>query len=67
MAHRHLGLAPDEWDELPWYRQQMYIEGFNAEFGDGEGDAGDGESDLFNESLDSLQNSGFSVLEPDEQ
>jgi hypothetical protein len=24
-------MSPDEWSDLPWYQQMMYLEGFRAE------------------------------------
>lgn len=31
MAKRYLGMAPREWDALPWHEQEMYREGYEWE------------------------------------
>lgn len=31
LARRKLGLSPDEWDDLPWHIERMYMEGFERE------------------------------------
>lgn len=31
LARRKLGLSPDEWDDLPWHHQRVYMEGFEQE------------------------------------
>lgn len=34
MARRHLGFTIDQWEDLPWWEQQVYAEGLEIEFGD---------------------------------
>ena len=31
LARRHLGLSPGEWDDLPWWQQKMFWEGYEQE------------------------------------
>lgn len=31
MARRHLNLTPAQWDGLPWWEQQAYLEGYEWE------------------------------------
>lgn len=35
MIRRHLHFSWDEWEALPWWQQQSYLEGLQEEFGDG--------------------------------
>jgi hypothetical protein len=30
-VRRHLSLSPEEWDDLPWWQQKMYLDGMVAE------------------------------------
>ena len=42
LARRKLGFTIDEWQALPWWQEDVYVEGFGWEFGpepDDEGDA----------------------------
>jgi hypothetical protein len=32
MARRHLGYTIDDWEELNWWQQQVYLEGLGEEF-----------------------------------
>lgn len=64
LAKRYLGLDEDEWEDLPWYKQRYYIDGFQQEQLIKEGtrdDDGGGSDNLVTGSMDSLRNSGFST------
>lgn len=37
MVRRHLGISVGEWDQLPWWQQQLYVDGLEEEFGGEEG------------------------------
>lgn len=32
LARRHLGYSIDEWEELPWWQQRVYMAGLREEF-----------------------------------
>lgn len=34
MARRHLGTNIDQWEALPWWQRQVYMEGLEEEFGE---------------------------------
>ena len=31
LARRHLGFLPEEWEALPWWQRQMYMDGLEEE------------------------------------
>lgn len=33
MVRRHLGFTIDEWEQLPWWQQRVYMESLAEEFG----------------------------------
>lgn len=63
LAKRHLGLGPEQWDALPWWTRELYWQGLQAEFLEGqeheqetEGDEDSGDADIID-----IQSRGFGV------
>lgn len=59
LVRRHLDFTIDQWEELPWWHQLVYLEGIEWEFYDPDGD--DGEENDDTEGLAGVEAMGMNV------